>query len=117
MVASDSLDRLTSQTNGNGQPVSYGYDLANNPAYRGRNWSDIEANIQQDWNTRYPNTWDRMKNSVRYAWDKATGAERWGIQTGGRAWDGTPDTRGIMEKTADALTGDKIDDKTGKPVS
>jgi len=39
-----------------------------------------------------------------------------GVQTGGRAVDGTPDTRGISEKTADALTGDRIDDKTGKPV-
>ncbi|HEY0868075.1 MAG TPA: hypothetical protein VGE01_11885 [Fimbriimonas sp.] len=39
-----------------------------------------------------------------------------GIQTGGHAVDGTPDTRGISEKTADALTGDKYDDKTGKYV-
>jgi hypothetical protein len=40
-----------------------------------------------------------------------------GIQTGGRDIDGTPDTRGILEKTADAVTGDNYDDKTGKPVS
>ncbi len=40
-----------------------------------------------------------------------------GIQTGGYHTDGTPDTRGISEKTADALTGDNIDDKTGKPVA
>lgn len=39
-----------------------------------------------------------------------------GIQTGGHAIDGTPDTRGITEKAADALTGDRIDDKTGKRV-
>jgi uncharacterized protein YjbJ (UPF0337 family) len=39
-----------------------------------------------------------------------------GIQTGGQAVDGTPDTRGITEKIADALTGDRIDDKTGKVV-
>ena len=39
-----------------------------------------------------------------------------GIQTGGRDYDGTPDTRGISEKVADAVTGDRIDDKTGKPV-
>lgn len=39
-----------------------------------------------------------------------------GIQTGGHAYDGTPDTRGITEKAADAITGDHIDDKTGKPV-
>ncbi|MGC4043020.1 MAG: hypothetical protein QM758_04385 [Armatimonas sp.] len=39
-----------------------------------------------------------------------------GVQTGGYANDGTPDTRGMMEKTADAITGDNIDDKTGKVV-
>jgi phage tail tape-measure protein len=40
-----------------------------------------------------------------------------GIQTGGRDIDGTPDTRGISEKAADAVTGDRIDDKTAKPVA
>ncbi len=39
-----------------------------------------------------------------------------GVQTGGHAVDGTPDTRGILEKAADALTGDRTDDKTGKAV-
>ena len=39
-----------------------------------------------------------------------------GVQTGGHAVDGTPDTRGITEKVADTLTGDDIDDKTGKRV-
>ena len=39
-----------------------------------------------------------------------------GVQTGGQAVDGTPDTRGIVEKVADAVTGDRIDDKTGKVV-
>jgi len=39
-----------------------------------------------------------------------------GIQTGGHDIDGTPDTRGVSEKVADAVTGDRIDDKTGKPV-
>lgn len=39
-----------------------------------------------------------------------------GIQTGGRDVDGSPDSRGITEKVADAVTGDRIDDKTGKPV-
>ena len=39
-----------------------------------------------------------------------------GVQTGGRAYDGTPDTRGVTEKLADTVTGDHLDDKTGKPV-
>ena len=40
-----------------------------------------------------------------------------GTQTGGHDIDGTPDTRGITEKISDAVTGDRIDDKTGKPVA
>lgn len=40
-----------------------------------------------------------------------------GVQTGGYAADGTPDTRGIMEKTADTITGDRVDDKTGSYVA
>ncbi len=39
-----------------------------------------------------------------------------GVQTGGHAIDGTPDTRGLTEKAADAVTGDRMDDKTGKVV-
>jgi hypothetical protein len=39
------------------------------------------------------------------------------IKTGGVANDGTPDTRGIGEKTVDAVTGDVIDDKTGRVVN
>jgi hypothetical protein len=94
----------------------YGYELRNDPRYRDRDWNGAEADIQRDWEARQPGTWDRMKNSVRYAWDKTTGAERGGIQTGGQTLDGTPDTRGITEKISDAVTGDRIDDKTGKVV-
>jgi uncharacterized protein (TIGR02271 family) len=41
-----------------------------------------------------------------------------GVQTGGRAVDGSdaPDTRGITEKIADTVTGNRVDDKTGRPV-
>jgi len=39
-----------------------------------------------------------------------------GVQTGGYANDGTPDSRGMMEKTADVMTGDVYDDKTGKRI-
>jgi len=52
--------------------------------------------------------------SVRYYDHRASSLP--GVQTGGQAYDGTPDTRGISEKAADAVTGDRYDDKTGKPV-
>ncbi|HEX8236715.1 MAG TPA: hypothetical protein VF600_12225 [Abditibacteriaceae bacterium] len=35
-----------------------------------------------------------------------------GVQTGGYTTAG-PDTRGVTEKAADAITGDHTDDKTG----
>lgn len=38
-----------------------------------------------------------------------------GIQTGGVTTEGE-DTRGVMEKTADTVTGDRTDDKTGGRV-
>lgn len=40
-----------------------------------------------------------------------------GVQTGGTTLDGTTDTRGVTEKAADVLTGDKYDDNTGKRVN
>lgn len=39
-----------------------------------------------------------------------------GIQTGGTTASGAPDTRGVVEKTTDTLTGDRIDDKTGERI-
>jgi len=51
-----------------------------------------------------------------HAPDVAPGNGVPGVQTGGHAVDGTRDTRGISEKAADAITGDPVDDKTGKVV-
>ncbi len=57
------------------QPVyRYGYGLAGDPQYGGRDWADIEPEARRRWEERNPNTWDRFKDSVRYAWDKARGA-------------------------------------------
>ncbi len=53
---------------------------------------------------------------VQDAKDAMPGNKVPGVQTGGHATDGTPDTRGVMEKTADTVTGDRTDDKTGKRV-
>jgi hypothetical protein len=56
--------------------------------------------------------------SVSGSVERATGMGNGvpGIQTGGVNADGSPDTRGIWEKTEDTLTGDKWDDKQGAPV-
>ncbi len=51
----------------------YGYDMANDPRYRGRNFDEVESDLQTDYGSRYPNsTWERMKDSVRYGWNKVT---------------------------------------------
>lgn len=95
----------------------FGYNMGTDPRFRGQDWNTVEPQLRSNWEARQPGTWNIFRNAIRYSWDKATGAQRGGIQTGGHAIDGTPDTRGIMEKTADTITGDNIDDKTGKPVS
>ena len=52
----------------------YGYNLAMDPTYRDRDWDAIEPEARRRWEDRNPNTWERFKDSVRYAWDKARGA-------------------------------------------
>jgi hypothetical protein len=51
----------------------YGYDLAHNPAYQGRTWSDIESQVRQDWERTHPNNaWGDFKDSIRRAWERVT---------------------------------------------
>jgi uncharacterized membrane protein len=54
----------------------YGYDLATNKKYAGRDWSSIEADVRNQWaerNTGSTTSWDQFKNAVHYAWDRARG--------------------------------------------
>jgi len=62
------------------------------------------------------NAVDRVDNDNNVTGVGEHVSRRDGVQTGGHDIDGYPDTRGISEKTADAITGDRIDDKTGMPV-
>lgn len=53
---------------------SYGYKMANDPRYKGRDFSQVESDLRSDYGRQYPNsTWERMKDAVRYGWDKVTG--------------------------------------------
>jgi uncharacterized protein (TIGR02271 family) len=55
----------------------YGYEMAADPRYQGRNFSEVESGLQTEFARRHPNsTWDKMKDSVRYGWDKVTGRAR-----------------------------------------
>jgi len=51
----------------------YGYTLATNPRYENKDWADIEPEVHTYWDTNYPGTWDRVKNSIRDAWYEVTG--------------------------------------------
>lgn len=51
----------------------YGYDLANDPRYRDSDWNTVENSARADWEARNEGSWDRFKDSVRYAWDRARG--------------------------------------------
>jgi uncharacterized protein (TIGR02271 family) len=53
---------------------NYGYTSANDERWRGRDWSEVEPQLRSDYERRYPGgAWERMKDSVRYGWEKVTG--------------------------------------------
>lgn len=48
----------------------YGWEMRNQPRYRGRTWSEVEPEFREDWNTRNSDRpWDRFSESVREAWE------------------------------------------------
>jgi uncharacterized protein (TIGR02271 family) len=55
----------------------YGYEAASDSRYQGRSWDQVESDLRTDYSRRYPNsTWERLKDSVRYGWDKVTGRSK-----------------------------------------
>jgi uncharacterized protein (TIGR02271 family) len=55
----------------------YGYQSASDSRYQGRSWDQVESDLRSDYGRRYPNsTWERVKDSIRYGWDKVTGRTR-----------------------------------------
>ena len=59
----------------------YGCRMANDSRYRGRTFSEVEFDLRRDYEAQHPEgTWERMKESIRYGWDrptqKASGAGR-----------------------------------------
>ena len=50
----------------------YGYTLANDARYRGRDWNAIEADAQRDWVRNHKDSaWEDFKDAVRYSWERA----------------------------------------------
>jgi len=53
----------------------YGYTVANDARYRGRNWNDIEADLRRDWNQNHKGSaWEDFKDAVRYSWERTKAA-------------------------------------------
>jgi uncharacterized protein (TIGR02271 family) len=49
----------------------YGYEMARDPRYKGRQWSEVESDLGRDWGSRYSKygRWEEMKDRAREAWD------------------------------------------------
>lgn len=51
----------------------FGYDLAGDPRYRGRDWDAIQEDAQRVWASRHPaKRWDAVEAEVRSAWENAS---------------------------------------------
>jgi hypothetical protein len=49
----------------------YGYTLATDERYYGRDWNLIEPEARQYWNQHYTDTpWEKFKDAVRYGWQQ-----------------------------------------------
>jgi uncharacterized protein (TIGR02271 family) len=51
----------------------YGYELASDPRYAGRDWTALEPEARRDWEAQQKGTWDEFKDTIRHAWEKVRG--------------------------------------------
>jgi uncharacterized protein (TIGR02271 family) len=55
----------------------YGYDMASDPQYQGRQFDEVESDLRAGYGQRYPNSkWEEMKDAIRSGWDRMTGRAR-----------------------------------------
>lgn len=51
----------------------YGYRMASDPRYRGKSWSEIEADVRAGYARDQPHSsWESVKDAVRYGWERVT---------------------------------------------
>jgi uncharacterized protein (TIGR02271 family) len=49
----------------------YGYTLANDQRYQGRDWNAIEADARRTWNQQHQDSpWENFKDAVRHGWQQ-----------------------------------------------
>jgi uncharacterized protein (TIGR02271 family) len=51
----------------------YGYTLATDPRYAGKDWMAFEPEVRREWEGRHQGAWEDFKDAVRYAWDTVRG--------------------------------------------
>jgi uncharacterized protein (TIGR02271 family) len=51
----------------------YGYDLASDRQYAGRDWAALEPEARRRWEAQQKGTWEEFKDTIRYAWDTVRG--------------------------------------------
>jgi uncharacterized protein (TIGR02271 family) len=62
------------QSYAHGAPAyRYGYALATDQRYAGRDWSTIEAEARRDWEARHQGSWEEFKDAVHYGWERVRG--------------------------------------------
>jgi uncharacterized protein (TIGR02271 family) len=49
----------------------FGHELRTEPRYTTEEWPRIEADVRTTWEKRSPGTWDRFKDAIRHAWERA----------------------------------------------
>ena len=60
------------------QPAyEYGCSMANDPVYKGRSWDDVTPTLKSNYIRRSPTTtWEKVKEAIRYGWEKTTGKSK-----------------------------------------
>jgi len=51
----------------------YGWESGHDQRYQGREWNDVETDLNRDWSSRHGKhgTWDQVRSNTRQAWDQA----------------------------------------------
>lgn len=52
----------------------YGYNLATDQRYAGRDWAEVEADARRNWEMENEGTWQDFKDAVRYGWEQVKDA-------------------------------------------
>jgi uncharacterized protein (TIGR02271 family) len=54
------------------QPAyQYGYTMGSDPRYQGRTYDEVEPDLRSGYENHHPGgTWEKIKDSVRYGWEK-----------------------------------------------